>query len=249
MDSTPLSAVRPATLEDPRPAPSNLVVPPSLSRLPSDRSRLPRTLIVAGGLGGVTVIALAVALIGGTSTDAPAAETTGPVTVAAADAGNTATSTQPPLYPGIAQPGAATNGNSNTSSTGTSSSHASTSSSTSRSSLSSAPCATCGTVLSVHAVTVQGSSSGAGAVTGGAAGALVGSQVAGGGSRTVGGIVGAIGGALLGNHIEKSTHRTTAYDVRVRMDDGSVRTLRQSKAPKVGEKVDIEGHTLRPARV
>jgi outer membrane lipoprotein SlyB len=108
---------------------------------------------------------------------------------------------------------------------------------------------TCGTVLSVHAVSVAGQTTGVGAVGGGAAGALVGSQIAGGGNHTVGGIIGAIGGALIGNHVEQNARRATAYDVRVRMDDGAVRTVRQSWAPHVGEKVEMHGHTLHAAPV
>ena len=35
------------------------------------------------------------------------------------------------------------------------------------------------------------------------------------------------------------------YDVRVRMADGSIRTVRQTAVPQVGQRVSVEGHTLR----
>ena len=66
----------------------------------------------------------------------------------------------------------------------------------------------------------------------------------GGGNRTLGGVVGAVGGGLLGNAIEKHQRKETMYDVTVRMDDGSHRTVRESTAPAVGEKVRVESDGL-----
>jgi outer membrane lipoprotein SlyB len=106
-------------------------------------------------------------------------------------------------------------------------------------------CATCGVVDSVTPIEVQGQTNGVGAVAGGVGGALIGSQIAGRGNHTLGGVLGAVGGGLLGNTIEKHERRTTVYDVHVRMEDGSTRTVRQSHAPAVGEHVYVEGHTLR----
>jgi len=105
-------------------------------------------------------------------------------------------------------------------------------------------CTTCGTVDSYDAVKVAGQANGIGAVGGGAVGAVVGSQIAGRHNHTLGGVIGAIGGGLLGNEIEKSQRTTTVYDVHVRMDDGSVRTIRQSTVPVVGSKVTVEGNTM-----
>lgn len=42
--------------------------------------------------------------------------------------------------------------------------------------------------------------------------------------------------------------RGTVYRVRVRMDDGSLRTLTQRNAPVIGARVVVAGRTLRPAR-
>lgn len=107
-----------------------------------------------------------------------------------------------------------------------------------------AVCHECGVIEAVNAVEVQGDNKGVGAVAGGVGGALVGSRIAGGGNRTLGGVVGAVGGGLLGNAIEKHQRKSTMYDVTVRMDDGSHRTVRESTAPAVGEKVRVESDGL-----
>ena len=106
-------------------------------------------------------------------------------------------------------------------------------------------CADCGVIDGYSAVQVKGQNNGVGAVAGGLGGALVGSKIAGRGNHSVGGVIGAIGGGLLGNAIESHERVVTVYDVRVRMADGSVRTVRQSTVPTVGQRVNVEGHTLR----
>jgi outer membrane lipoprotein SlyB len=107
-----------------------------------------------------------------------------------------------------------------------------------------AVCHECGVIEAVNAVEVQGDNKGVGAVAGGVGGALVGSRIAGGGNRTLGGVVGAVGGGLIGNAIEKHQRKATMYDVTVRMDDGTHRTVRESTAPAVGEKVRVESDGL-----
>ncbi len=109
-----------------------------------------------------------------------------------------------------------------------------------------AACATCGVIDGYSIVKVQGQNNGVGAVAGGLGGALVGSQIAGRHDRTLGGVIGAVGGGLLGNAIETHQRTITEYDVRVRMADGSIRTVRQSTVPNVGQRVNVEGHTLHP---
>ncbi len=108
-------------------------------------------------------------------------------------------------------------------------------------------CATCGTIESVRPVTRKGDASGVGAVAGGVVGAVLGNQVGGGSGRTAATVVGAIGGGFAGNEIEKRTNSTTVYEVRVKMDDGSVRTLEQAQAPQTGARVSVEGKTLKAA--
>ncbi len=107
-----------------------------------------------------------------------------------------------------------------------------------------AACPNCGVVEGITPVTVQGQTNGVGAVAGGVGGAVVGNQIAGHNNRALGGIVGAVGGGLLGNAIEKHQRKTVVYDVRVRMDDGSLRTVRESTSPAVGEKVRVEADGL-----
>jgi outer membrane lipoprotein SlyB len=107
-----------------------------------------------------------------------------------------------------------------------------------------ASCSDCGVVEAIHAVRVEAKTSGVGAVAGGVGGALVGNSIAGRHDRAIGGIVGAVGGSLLGNAIEKHERMTTVYDVNVRMSDGSLRTVRQSRSPAVGERVRVEADGL-----
>jgi outer membrane lipoprotein SlyB len=106
-------------------------------------------------------------------------------------------------------------------------------------------CANCGVVESYAAVQVKGQNNGVGAVAGGLGGALIGSKIAGRGNHTLGGAIGAVGGGLLGNAIESHERTSTAYDVHVRMDDGSVRTIRQATVPTVGQHVNIDGNTMK----
>jgi len=107
-----------------------------------------------------------------------------------------------------------------------------------------ATCHECGVVESVTEVKVQGETNGVGALAGGATGALVGNRIAGGNNRTLGGVVGAVGGGLIGNAIEKHHRQSIVYDVNVRMEDGSLRTVRQTTAPAIGEKVRVESDGL-----
>jgi len=107
-----------------------------------------------------------------------------------------------------------------------------------------AVCRECGVVESIAAVKVQGQTNGVGAVAGGVGGALVGNRIAGSHDRTLGGVVGAVGGGLLGNAIEKHERTTTVFDVNVRMEDGTLRTVRESTSPAVGEKVRVEADGL-----
>jgi len=107
-----------------------------------------------------------------------------------------------------------------------------------------AACPNCGVVESIDVVEVQGQTNGVGAVAGGVGGALVGNRIAGSNNRTLGGVVGAVGGGLIGNAIEKHQRKATAYDVHVRMNDGTLRTVRESTSPAVGEKVRVEADGL-----
>ena len=107
-------------------------------------------------------------------------------------------------------------------------------------------CASCGTVESVRLMERKGSGSGVGAVAGGVAGALIGNQFGGGSGRTVMTIAGAGGGAYAGNEIEKNMNKSSAYQIKVRMADGSTRTLSQRDVPGVnsGDRVRVSNGAI-----
>jgi outer membrane lipoprotein SlyB len=111
-------------------------------------------------------------------------------------------------------------------------------------------CGTCGVIESVQAVKRKGEATGLGAVVGGVAGAALGNQVGKGNGRKAMTVIGAVGGGVAGHEIEKQARATTVYEVRVRMDDGTVRTLERASAPPVGRRVRMEGKamTLLPAQ-
>ncbi len=85
------------------------------------------------------------------------------------------------------------------------------------------------TVLSVRPVTVDGSQSGAGAVTGGVVGAVAGSSVGGRREGQVVGVLGAVAGAVIGNAIERSATREEALEILVQLRNGERRAVIQGK--------------------
>ena len=117
-------------------------------------------------------------------------------------------------------------------------------------------CASCGTVEStvavqreghVNGVAVGNTTVGIGTVAGGVVGGLLGNQVGGGNGRTAATVLGVAGGAYAGNVIQKNMNKVTVYQMRVRMNDGSVRTIEQASAVQAGSRVVVEGNTLRLA--
>jgi outer membrane lipoprotein SlyB len=107
-------------------------------------------------------------------------------------------------------------------------------------------CLNCGTVTAATPVEREGASSGAGAVAGGVLGAVVGNQVGRGQGKDVATILGAIGGGVAGNVIEKKMKKQTVFQVQVRMDDGSTRSIEQAEPIGVGARVRLQGDTLQP---
>jgi len=109
-----------------------------------------------------------------------------------------------------------------------------------------AACVDCGTVTEVNTVTKKGESSGAGAVLGGIAGGVLGHQVGSGRGNTAATVVGAAGGAYVGNEVEKNKNTITHYVVRVKMEDGSIRTFTYSNPTsyRAGNKVKIVDRKL-----
>ncbi len=103
-------------------------------------------------------------------------------------------------------------------------------------------CRNCGTIDSITPITKQGEGSGAGAVLGGVLGGVLGHQVGNGRGKDLATVAGAVGGAVLGNTVEKNAKTSSAFDVRVRLEDGTFQTLRYETDPgmRVGDKVKIE---------
>ncbi len=112
-----------------------------------------------------------------------------------------------------------------------------------------APCFDCGTIESVRQVEKKGEGSGLGAVAGGLLGGLLGHQTGGGRGRDVMTVVGAVGGAVAGHQIEKTTKKSTAYEVTVRFEDGTTRVLQQASEPawRMGDRVRVVNSEIVPA--
>ena len=108
-------------------------------------------------------------------------------------------------------------------------------------------CAACGTVESVTPVqrSTKSEGPGVGAVAGGVLGAVLGNQVGHGNGRAAATVLGAVGGGFAGNAIEGNMKKVTVYQVGVRMEDGSRRSVEISQAPAVGSRVTVEGSNLR----
>ena len=107
-------------------------------------------------------------------------------------------------------------------------------------------CATCGSVESVTAVERPGKPSpiSVGSVAGGVIGAALGNQVGRGNGRTLATVLGAVGGGFAGHAIEGQVRKETVYQVGVRMEDGSRRTIESATAPAVGSRVTVDGNGL-----
>lgn len=102
-------------------------------------------------------------------------------------------------------------------------------------------CANCGVITAIRTVEQAGEGSGLGAIAGGVAGALLGHQVGKGTGQDVATIAGAVGGGYAGHQIEKKVKTTKHYEITVRMDDDSYRTMVQATEPTfaIGDKVKI----------
>ena len=58
-------------------------------------------------------------------------------------------------------------------------------------------------------------------------------------------VLGAVGGGYAGNTVERHLKRVTVYQVRVRLQNGTLRTLEESSPVAVGTPVRIDGRSLR----
>ena len=77
----------------------------------------------------------------------------------------------------------------------------------------------------------------AGAVLGG----VLGNQVGGGNGRKLATVAGAVGGGYAGNEIEKQSRASVSYQVKVRMEDGELRSFPYQQQPgwNVGDRVRV----------
>lgn len=91
-----------------------------------------------------------------------------------------------------------------------------------------AVCRDCGRVESVVALNEPAKPSGLGIAAGAVLGGILGNQVGGGNGKTLATVAGAVAGGYGGNEVEKRTRSSTTYQVRVKMDDGEVRTFPQT---------------------
>lgn len=108
-------------------------------------------------------------------------------------------------------------------------------------------CNTCGVVEAVEPVQREGKASGVGAVAGGVVGGALGNRMGAGNGKTAMTVLGVVGGGLAGHAIEKKVKTETVYRVKVRMEDGSVRSVTQAKTMAVGTHVTVQGETLKAA--
>lgn len=107
-------------------------------------------------------------------------------------------------------------------------------------------CGNCGVVENIREITQPGEATGIGAVAGGVVGAILGHQIGGGTGKKLATVAGAAGGAYAGHQIEKSQRKTTRYEVIVRMNDGTRRSVMMDMIPgwQIGERVRIENGML-----
>lgn len=103
-------------------------------------------------------------------------------------------------------------------------------------------CNQCGVVESVRSIEQKAEKgSGVGAVAGAVLGGVLGHQVGGGNGRKLATVAGAVGGGYAGNEIEKSRNTHIVYEVKVRMDNGDMRTFKPEHKPdwREGDRVKL----------
>lgn len=99
-----------------------------------------------------------------------------------------------------------------------------------------------GVIESIETTRASNDGIGAGAVIGGIVGGVLGNQVGSGTGNTAATVAGAVGGAVVGHEIEKRNKASDAYLIRVRLDNGSYRTVTQDSITdlQVGNRVRVE---------
>lgn len=87
---------------------------------------------------------------------------------------------------------------------------------------------------------------GMGAVVGGVVGGLLGNQVGGGRGKKAATVAGVVGGAMVGHQMERNNQTSSAYEIRVRMDNGGYQTITQDSVAdlQVGSRVRVENQRV-----
>ena len=75
-------------------------------------------------------------------------------------------------------------------------------------------------------------------------GGVLGNQIGKGSGRTAATVLGAVGGGYVGHKVEQRARTTTVYQMRVRMDDGSVRNFTRAQPLAEGTAVRVQGKSL-----
>ena len=102
-------------------------------------------------------------------------------------------------------------------------------------------CLDCGVIEDVRQIVHEGQGSGLGAIAGGVLGAALGSNLGKGHGRTLASLAAAIGGGMIGNQIEKSRNQKIGYQVSLRMEDGTKRSIEIPSVPswRIGDAVRL----------
>src|SRR5262245_36103927 len=95
-------------------------------------------------------------------------------------------------------------------------------------------CTNCGRVQQIKVSESSDWKKYAAPVGGAVVGGVIGNQFGGGSGKTALTVVGALGGAFTGHKVEEK-HRDKIYEVAVKMDDGSFRTVTYKSQPPVRE--------------
>lgn len=109
-----------------------------------------------------------------------------------------------------------------------------------------ARCDDCGHIAAITPLREKGEGSGLGAIAGAVAGGVLGSQVGSGRGRKLATVIGAAGGAYGGHQAERNIRAEDLHEVRIRMDDGSSRTVHVDDASRlsVGQPVRVIGENI-----
>jgi outer membrane lipoprotein SlyB len=110
-------------------------------------------------------------------------------------------------------------------------------------------CGNCGNIESIRQIKTRAQGSGVGAAGGAILGGLLGNQLGGGHGRQLATVAGAVGGAVVGNQVEGNMKADVSYEIRVRLDDGTLRTFHQHSVPpwRTGDRVRIVKGALHSA--